>query len=126
MHLELQLSSENYVSFKLHFESNPYMPGLNKKMEIPEGQRKELWGLRKRFSQSLQTDRRKLQEAGWKLDSLQDWGASPPPTRNQLAKLSHDFDLSKTVGEFREWVREGTKSISPSIKCAGEKVGLWE
>jgi hypothetical protein len=119
-HLELQLTSGDSVSFVLHYETNPYMPGLNNKEEIPGEQRRDYWELRREFAVALGQYREELEDAGWKLTLPRGWGDPPPSSSNQLAKRSN-FDSSGTVGEFREWVAKGSKTISPLISDAIEK-----
>lgn len=120
IHLELQLISGDSVSFVLHYETNPYMPGLNNKEQIPGEQRRGYWELRREFAEALGQRREELEDAGWKLTVPRGWGDPPPISSNQLAKRSN-FDLSGTVGNFQEWVAKGSKTISPLVNDAIEE-----
>ncbi len=43
----------------------------------------------------------------------------------QLAKRSESFGLNNTVGDFREWVREGAEAITKAVECASKEARLW-
>ncbi len=53
VHLELQLTSGDSVSFVLHYETNPYMPRLSTDTAIGKKELEEYWELRRRFAQCL-------------------------------------------------------------------------
>ena len=124
IHLELQLEDQKDVKFVLHYETNPYIPGINKISDIPEKQRKEYWELRKKFAETLNCRKQQLETADWKLTIPPSWKHPPPKSSNQLAKFSN-FGLTRSVGEFREWLQRGSKVMVSVVDDAGRKNYLW-
>lgn len=115
IHLELQLTSGDNVAFMLHYETNPYKPGLSTDTTIDKEEREEYWESRKRFARYLSRHEEELKAACWKLARYS----------LQLAKRSEDFRLNNTIGGFREWVREGTEVMTKAVERAGKEARLW-
>lgn len=116
VHLELQLISGDSVSFVLHYETNPYKPGLSTDTTIDKEELEEYWESRRQFAHCLSRYEGELKANCWKLTQY--------PL--QLAKCSENFKLNNTVGSFREWVREGAEAITEAAERAGKEVGLWK
>ena len=123
IHLELQLEDQKDVKFVLHYETNPYIPGINEISDIPEKQRKKYWELRKEFAETL-NHHKQLKITDWKLTIPQGWKHPPPKSSNQLAKFEN-FGLTRSVGEFREWLQRGSKVMVSVVDDAGRKNHLW-
>ncbi len=118
LHLELQLAYKgDRVTLTFHYHTNPYIPGLMNLKGIPADERTVHQQWRERFAHALaQNSGESLQQAGWKLTS--------PTNVNQLAKYVPDFDLKRTVGEFRQWMRKASSEMSPAVTEAAKET-IW-
>jgi len=118
IHLELQLVSGDSVAFMLHYETNPYKPGLRTDTTIDKEELEEYWESRGQFADYLSRYEEELKAACWKLTRY--------PL--QLAKRSENFGLNNmnnTIGDFREWIREGAEAMTKAVERAGKEAGLW-
>lgn len=126
IHLELQLTDKNEITFVLHYETNPYITGLNNDKRIPLECRQGYWETRKEFAEAINCCKETLKAAGWNITMPKEWTNPPPQSRGQVAKMSKSFKVAdSTVGDFHDWLKIGMESILPSVYNAGLARSLW-
>lgn|SRR5215211_2841845 len=117
IHLELQCS-DGEVRFRLHFETNPYIPKLKDKVSPTEFEehRKQSEDFAEEVANHKEEYRNKLSSTDWRFTKQY---------ANQRATCGN-FKLDRNVGDYCRWVETGTQAIVPLIECAGKEADLWK